>query len=242
MFKTVSTSSLRPGMFLHSLDRRWLHHPFWKSSFLLCADDIVKIMLTDIQSVVIDTEKGLDVEVDASTTYDRSDALDLIEVDLEPLLPVAPGERGQERKRRRSVANEMNHARRLFESACDHMKLVLQDARFGNVISSATMMPLVEAIAASVARSPHALTSVARLKRHDGYTYMHSVAVCALMTALARELKLDEQAVFEAGVAGLMHDVGKALCLTNPESSVPRSLKLPSGTRRTGGGYCSRRM
>jgi putative nucleotidyltransferase with HDIG domain len=72
------------------------------------------------------------------------------------------------------------------------------------------MLPLVEAISASIMRNPHALTSVARLKGHDGYTYMHSVAVCALMTALACELKLDEHMIRDAGAAGLMHDLGKA--------------------------------
>jgi len=37
------------------------------------------------------------------------------------------------------------------------------------------------------------------------------VAVCALMIALARELGLSVQACREAGLAGLLHDVGKAL-------------------------------
>jgi HD-GYP domain-containing protein (c-di-GMP phosphodiesterase class II) len=40
---------------------------------------------------------------------------------------------------------------------------------------------------------------------------MHSVAVCALMVALARQLELNEQEVREAGMAGLMHDLGKAV-------------------------------
>ena len=40
---------------------------------------------------------------------------------------------------------------------------------------------------------------------------MHSVAVCALMVALARQLGLDEATTRVAGLAGLMHDVGKAL-------------------------------
>ena len=43
-------------------------------------------------------------------------------------------------------------------------------------------------IAASVARNSGALISLARLKTHDDYAYMHSVAVCALMIALARQL------------------------------------------------------
>ncbi|MCQ3971433.1 HD-GYP domain-containing protein, partial [Klebsiella pneumoniae] len=40
-------------------------------------------------------------------------------------------------------------------------------------------------------------------------TYMHSVAVCALMVALGRQLGLSEQEVQEAGFAGLLHDIGK---------------------------------
>jgi putative nucleotidyltransferase with HDIG domain len=91
------------------------------------------------------------------------------------------------------------------------MKVVFQQARLGRAVSGESMMPLVQSIAASVTRNPYALTSVARLKHHDGYTYMHSVAVCALMSALARELGLDEQGVLEDGTAGLLHDLGKAL-------------------------------
>jgi HD-GYP domain-containing protein (c-di-GMP phosphodiesterase class II) len=40
---------------------------------------------------------------------------------------------------------------------------------------------------------------------------MHSVAVCALMVALSRQLGLDDKTTREAGMAGLLHDLGKAL-------------------------------
>ena len=59
MLKTVAASLLRPGMFLHGLDRRWLDHPFWKNSFLLTAIDIEKIVASGITSIVIDTDRGL---------------------------------------------------------------------------------------------------------------------------------------------------------------------------------------
>jgi putative nucleotidyltransferase with HDIG domain len=39
---------------------------------------------------------------------------------------------------------------------------------------------------------------------------MHSVAVCALMVALAKQLGLDEAQTRSAGIAGLLHDLGKA--------------------------------
>jgi len=35
---------------------------------------------------------------------------------------------------------------------------------------------------------------LSRLKTNDDYTYMHSVAVCALMIALARQLGMGEAA------------------------------------------------
>jgi len=69
----------------------------------------------------------------------------------------------------------------------------------------------VQDISDSVARNASALISLARLKTADDYTYMHSVAVCAMMIALARQLGLDEQQVRAAGEAGLLHDMGKAL-------------------------------
>jgi putative nucleotidyltransferase with HDIG domain len=62
-----------------------------------------------------------------------------------------------------------------------------------------------------VARNPGALISLARLKTADAYTYMHSVAVCAMMVALAKQLGFDEAQTRSAGLAGLLHDLGKAL-------------------------------
>ncbi|CAN7777330.1 HD-GYP domain-containing protein [Caballeronia sp. LjRoot34] len=208
MLKTVAASLLRPGMFLHSLDRRWLDHPFWKNSFLLTVIDIERIIASGITSIVIDTDRGLSCSEDCQgepvDPFDAGSSAaqtgdDQLFVTARTQLP------------RRPVGEEIKHAKRLFESASNEMKVVFQQARMGRAVSGTSMMPLVQSIAASVIRNPYALTSVARLKHHDGYTYMHSVAVCALMTALARELELDEQGVLEAGVAGLLHDLGKAL-------------------------------
>jgi len=74
---------------------------------------------------------------------------------------------------------------------------------------------MVDQISSSVMRNPGALISLARLKSADDYTYMHSVAVCALMVALSRQLGFGESETRAAGMAGLLHDLGKAL--TPPE-------------------------
>jgi putative nucleotidyltransferase with HDIG domain len=88
---------------------------------------------------------------------------------------------------------------------------MFNEARMGRTVDAASCVPLVEDITRSVWRNPDALVSLARLKTKDNYSYMHSVAVCALMVALGRNLGLDEEACRQAGLAGLMHDVGKAV-------------------------------
>ncbi len=103
----------------------------------------------------------------------------------------------------------------------------------GRAIDAEACLPLVDEIASSVMRNPDAIVSLARLKTLDDYTYMHSVAVCALMVALGRRLGLDDDGCREAGLAGLMHDIGKALMpseilnkptrLTEPELRLMRT-------------------
>ena len=60
-------------------------------------------------------------------------------------------------------------------------------------------------------RDSISLLSLIRLKAHGDYACMHSVAVCALMAALARQMGFDDSQRQQAALAGLLHDVGKAL-------------------------------
>jgi putative nucleotidyltransferase with HDIG domain len=84
------------------------------------------------------------------------------------------------------------------------------EARMGNAIDTSACGPLVNDIVESVDRNGDALISLCRLKIADEYTYMHSVSVCALMVSLGRQLGLDEATCRDAGMAGLLHDLGKA--------------------------------
>jgi putative nucleotidyltransferase with HDIG domain len=80
----------------------------------------------------------------------------------------------------------------------------------GQPIPIRELWPVVEAIAASVARDAAAMPGITRLKERHEYTYLHSVSVCGLMIALAHALELDPGLIPEIGLAGLLHDIGKA--------------------------------
>lgn len=109
------------------------------------------------------------------------------------------------------MTEEVVRARRILGQARPAMKSMFADARMGKAVDTEHCLPLVDEITQSVARNPGAIVSLARLKTSDDYTYMHSVAVCALMVALARQLGLSEDETREVGLAGLVHDLGKAM-------------------------------
>jgi HD-GYP domain-containing protein (c-di-GMP phosphodiesterase class II) len=92
---------------------------------------------------------------------------------------------------------------------------MFNDVRLGRALDTEQCLPLVEQISDSVFRNPGALVSLARLKTTDDYSYMHSMAVCALMVSLGRQLGMSDEQCRQAGHAGLLHDIGKALMPTD---------------------------
>ena len=230
MLKLISTTDLRLGMHLHALEGPWLDHPFWRTKFVLAdAADITAIRSSGIAQCWIDSTKGLDVtpaELPSDASAARPPTPPAPLPDLPDLAePVPPPSV--------SFEEELAQAARLCKKSKLAVQKLFAELRMGKALNAEAFQPLVEELTASVFRNPGALVSLARLKTKDDYSYMHSVAVCALMIALARESGLGAAACREAGLAGLLHDVGKALMpldvlnkpgkLTDAEFGVMRS-------------------
>ncbi|MFT3735800.1 MAG: HD-GYP domain-containing protein [Rhodocyclaceae bacterium] len=191
-------------MFVHELCGSWLEHPFWRSSFKLsAAKDLERIRKSGIREAWIDISKGLDVPADEDAGVSQEEAEAVVEQELNEMARV------QRSVEPCSMAEELQRATNICHRSREAVASMFNEARMGKALDADDAMPLVEEIAGSVMRNPGTLISLARLKTKDDYTYMHSVAVCALMVALARQLRLDEQQTREAGMAGLLHDVGK---------------------------------
>jgi HD-GYP domain-containing protein (c-di-GMP phosphodiesterase class II) len=204
--KKIAVEHLRPGMYLNEICGSWMDHPFWNTRFLITDPaDLEKIRAAAIVEVWIDTARGADVAPAAaeSEPVDAGDE-DGSEVSIEALaagggVPVKV-ELGAEVARAAAICGQAKAA----------VTDMFREARMGKAVNADDLEPLVTEISASVMRNPGALVSLARLKDKDDYTYLHSVAVCGLMIALARQLNFDEAASREAGMAGLLHDLGKA--------------------------------
>ncbi|GHC98488.1 cyclic di-GMP phosphodiesterase [Pseudorhodoferax aquiterrae] len=204
MLKKIACSQLRLGMFVHEFCGSWVDHPFWRSKFVLGTDaQLQKILQSGVSELWIDTDKGLDLEGGATEVEVKA----LAEAELErfatmpaPLFPSV-----------NDNVSAVEEASRLIQRSMPRITSMFADARLGKALDLPGCESLVSDICESVIAKPDALISVARLKRHDEYTYMHSVAVCALMVGLGRQLGLNERLLMKVGLAGMLHDVGKAV-------------------------------
>lgn len=198
MLKVIPTEHVRMGMFIRELKGAWIDHPFWKTSFkLVDPSDLTKLRASVVKEVVIDTSKGLDVATPEVTS---------ISVDVPAIETTSVA-----KSIHVAAIEEHVRAKKVITSSKLAVVSMFNDVRMGKAVNAESAMHCVDEIAASVARNEGALISLLRLKNKDDYTYMHSVAVSALMVVLAKELGLSEREVKQAGLAGLLHDIGKAV-------------------------------
>lgn len=221
MLKRISVRHLTLGMHIHELCGSWMEHPFWRTQFTLTdPKDLASIKDTAIQEVWIDVDLGCDVAPGVASTsrqeadrridtdFSRLEDLPALQVTaLPPLVAQTPSERDLAHT---SLQRELKTAAALCQQSKKAVVAMFQEARMGRAVDPEVAHSVVDNIADSISRHPSALISLARLKVADDYTYMHSVAVCALMVALARQIGLNEDHVRSAGLAGLLHDLGKA--------------------------------
>jgi HD-GYP domain-containing protein (c-di-GMP phosphodiesterase class II) len=209
MLKRISVEQLSMGMYIHEFCGSWMEHPFWRSRFLIKDPaDLRRVKESSIQEIWIDTAKGRDVPEDVpALSEDESDSLaekTFVAAEEETVSTVAPVQQVP-------ASEEFSRAAEICARSHTAVVSMFQEARMGKAVDAEQAQSLVEEISQSVTRNPSALISLARLKTADDYTYMHSVAVCALMVALSRQMGLSEEDTRQAGLAGLLHDLGKAL-------------------------------
>jgi len=206
LLRRISVADLRVGMFIEEFCGSWMDHPFWRARFILDNEtDRKRIRDSGLTDVWINTSKGLDVQGTSVTVKGREDADAQIEQRLKNVAdtPLV--------KPRRKVETEVEHDRaaKIFAESRKVMTSVFAEARLGRIRDTGAAAGVVEHIAESVARHPTAMIGLARLKNADDYSFMHSMSVSALMVALSRTLGFNEEQVRIAGMAGLLHDVGK---------------------------------
>jgi HD-GYP domain-containing protein (c-di-GMP phosphodiesterase class II) len=207
-------------MFLHSFEGSWLSHPFWKTKFVLTDPaDLQALLKSGVSGVWIDVGKGDDVPATspapaaaaAPAPAPAPAAAVVASMPATPKPASMPAPALAATQGRTSMADELKQAAEVMSRSVEAVTTMFGEVRMGRAVDAIECLPMVDEIVGSVVRNPAALISLARLKTKDDYTYMHSVAVCALMVALSRQLGLSDLQTREAGLGGLLHDIGKML-------------------------------
>lgn len=185
MIKLITVDELRPGMFVHKLEVWWIKDKRIRNQMLI----------TDKRQIAWIRNEGI-LEV-------------WIDVDKSVQAPQKPPEPKKEIPQT-PFFHEIDQAQAIFTEGKPQVLAMFNEARLGQSLDLNYTLNLVDEIAGSLTREPTALLSMARLKNHDDYTYLHSMAVCGLMISLGKKLGLDEQQQRRVGMGGLLHDVGKA--------------------------------
>jgi len=209
--KRIPVSEAAVGMYVHELCGSWMDHPFWKPRFLLKDErDLGRLQGSAVRELWIDTDKGVDVEGGQSVEEVEADTEAVLLAAAQPLpAPPRPG-----------MDEEIGRALKFCGYAREQLDELFDAVRQGGALDKTAALELVDEVSASLDRHPHALISLARLRTASEYSAMHALAVSALMVALARQLGLAEKLVREAGLAGLLHDIGEIIMppelLNNP--------------------------
>lgn len=203
MLKKIRLDQLKVGMYVHDFNCSWMDHPFLSSRMVISTEErIARIADAGVRELYIDTDKGLDVD-DAPT---MEETMAVIEQEL---LGIAG--QGAGPVSRIPVAEELARAAQIKDRAHHLVREAMRDVRLGRAVELEQVEPVVQDITASILRNPGALTGLLRIKNKDDYTFLHSVTVCALMVAFCRAHGMDADTIRQAGLGGLLHDIGKAL-------------------------------
>lgn len=211
MLKRINPSQAELGMFIHKLEGSWLKHPFWKTKFVITdAEKLTDLREAEIDAVVIDITKGCDVMVraPAAATEQSAAAAPVPAALRRRRIPSAPIPFNPRSTTPHTAPQEFGHANKLATQGRKVVNKVFLEARLGKTVRVETVQPVIEDIFASIQRNPHAFNGLMRCKRDSEFVYRHALACSALMISLGRQLKLGPSEIREAGLAGLLFDVG----------------------------------
>jgi putative nucleotidyltransferase with HDIG domain len=198
--KKILTSGLQLGMYIDEFCGSWINHPFWKAGFAV--EDVAtleRIRGSGVREIWIDPARSRFIAAPEPTQA--------------PAPKAAEGPVVSKPAQARAAVDasaEMVRASKIIRESRKAVVRMLDDARMGHACDIGEAAELVNTIVDSIDDHASALIGLVRLKRADEYTFMHSTAVAALMVALSRTLGYDDRTTELAGMAGLLHDIGKA--------------------------------
>ena len=119
---------------------------------------------------------------------------------LEP--PVETGEDAHEKAKER--------AKRTYAQSVVVTKDLMTSIRMGGKPNIKKVKRMVQSIVEQILVEEVSLIGLTTLRDYDEYTFTHSINVCIFSVALGKRLGLTKLQLYDLGLAGLFHDIGKS--------------------------------
>lgn len=201
MLQRILPSEVEPGMFIVGFGGGWFDHPFWRRRFKAeSLADVERIRACNVPWVLIDTSRGIAPAQPSEEPGARTYSAD---------------QRESRRARKRALykpaftSPAQRSAKAMVSRTGVKIRGVFDQLELGWRVDTNVIDAVFDDIEKEVEDNAEALLTVVGLKTKDDYTYLHSVAVCALMVCIARHKGMPSDQVRDLGMAGLLHDIGK---------------------------------
>ena len=100
-------------------------------------------------------------------------------------------------------------AKRAYFQTVEVAKNVLTDTRLGKSVNVRRVKRAVQSIVDQVLNNETSIMGMTALRDYDDYTFTHCVNVCIFSVVLGQKLGLTKLQLYELGLGGLFHDIGK---------------------------------
>ena len=234
--RRINTADLRIGMFVCRLDRPWEGTPFPLQGVELRSEDDIRAIREFCRFVYVDTLREVvdtrgKLLADASLSATRVNTGTEARTNSAEKLPRAGEIHGRLLTRtslsatrfetgisyadKASIEEELPRANNALKNASEMVDHIYNDVVSGRELSVEHVEQAVRPLVASVLRSADAFLYVEGLRKHDSYSYSHSISCSALAAAFGRHMGFAEETIISLAAGGLLIDVGK---LQLPES------------------------
>lgn len=212
--RTIPIISLRVGMYVVGLDRSWLLTPFFRHQFLIQHEhEIAALRKAGVATVVIDTDRGKDVEDEPTASRDvpvspPPQAAHSFTSNNSPTVTGEDPNLSVARPSPQQLATHFSQAKHHREQWLNQVKALFEKIRATDVIDVGEARHIVDDILGSLFERQAVYLAVLGIRQLDADLQEHGLTVCTLSLALGKSIGLEEDRLRLLGMGALLHDIG----------------------------------
>lgn len=199
--RKVPSEDLQIGMFVSQLDRPWVGTPFPLQGFRIANKDEIVQLQRYCKYVMVETEPAAqDAELELPKTRGSRKQLPVETIFFDRSI--------KSYHDKTDFMEEHSKASAVVTALTEDVEDMYVKVTRNHKVNVVRLKQSIDPMVGSISRNPDACVWVARLKRHDQYTYDRALSSGIWAVALGRELGLPKQDLRALGVGGMLMDVG----------------------------------